>query len=180
VGLGFAACAPADLAAPRAAGAIATRTLATATGADGASDTGDAPAERLPADVVRRQLERAADGLLYTSETDHPFAYVHRAGPAPTPLTVAAFRAAFAVPDDVAVEELSLDDFLARHIERVDPNDPVAVALVPRYRQLRETLRRSVRAARVFRVGRIANDCYLVGTDASDDVVGLATLAVET
>jgi hypothetical protein len=169
------ACAGRDPTAPGMASASPTarpRTLV-----DGADE---APAERLPTEVARRQLERAAEGLLFTSESDYPFTYVRLAGPAPAPLTVEAFRTAAGLPADVPVEVVSLDDFLARHIERVDPADAAAVALVPRYRQLRETLRRVVRAPRVYRVGRIAITCYLVGTDASDDVVGLTTVAIET
>ena len=73
-----------------------------------------------------------------------------------------------------------IDDFFARHIERVDPYDDVAVALVPRYRVLRETIRHAVREPVVFRVGRIAIDCYVVGTDWEGNVVGLTTVAIET
>ena len=96
------------------------------------------------------------------------------------PLTAAAFRAAAGVPADSTVEEVSLDDFLARHIERVDPNDARAVALVPRYRALKRTLRLTARAPRVFRVGRVAIRCYLVGLDAFGNLVGLETVAIET
>ena len=78
------------------------------------------------------------------------------------------------------METITLDEFFGRHIERVDPDDPVAVALVPRYRVLRETVRHAVREPRVFRVGRIAIDCFIVGTDRNGDVVGLTTVAIET
>jgi hypothetical protein len=130
--------------------------------------------------AVRRRLERAAAGLLYTSESDYPFDYVDLPAAADAPLTVAAFRTAAGVPADVDVEERTLDDFFARHIERVDPSDPAAVALVPRYRALRNALRTSVRGARVFRVGRVVVRCYVVGVDRRGHVVGLATTAVET
>jgi hypothetical protein len=62
----------------------------------------------------------------------------------------------------------------------VDPSDAAAVALVPRYRRLREVLRTSVRGATVFRVGQIAIRCYIVGVDHRGHVVGLVTTAVET
>jgi len=84
------------------------------------------------------------------------------------------------VPAGEVVEARTLDDFFARHIERVDPNDAVAVALVPRYERLKRTIRTSVRDARVFRVGTIAIRCYVVGLDPWGNVVGLATTAVET
>ena len=134
----------------------------------------------VPIDVTRLRLERAAGELLYTSESDHPFRYVFRAGPIAGPLDEVAFRAVFRVPADVPVELVGLDDFFARHIERVDPADQVAVALVPRYRHLRETLRHALADPRVFRVGRIAIDCEIVGTDGAGNVVGLHTVAVET
>ena len=159
----LAACAPTErLAAPRAAPAAVERELG------------------VPIEVTRLRLERAASDLLYTSESDHPFRYVFRAGPVAGPLDVAAFRAAFEVPADVPVEVVGLDDFFARHIERVDPADTVAVALVPRYRHLRETLRHALAGTRVFRVGRIAIDCEIVGTDGAGNVVGLHTVAIET
>jgi hypothetical protein len=166
----LAACAPADrLAAPR---------LPTAPRPDAARSVDPAPGT--PVAVTRFLLERAAAGLLYTSESDYPFTYVFRAAAVPAPLAVEDFRRAFGIPPDAPVEVVSLDDFLARHIERVDPNDPVAIALVPRYRVLRETLRHAVDGVRVFRVGQIAIDCYLVGTDRAGNVVGLTTVAIET
>ena len=133
-----------------------------------------------PPPVTRMALERASAGLLYTSESDYPFLYYFHAGPVPTPLTVAAFRATLALPAETPVEVVSLDEFFARHIERVDPYDSVAVALVPRYIALRETIRAVVRDPVVFRVGRIAIDCYIVGTDRSGNLVGLTTIAIET
>jgi len=136
------------------------------------------PAERAAA--TRQRLERAATGLLYTSESDFPFTYVALPAAAHAPLTEATFRAAAGVPVDSPVEQRTIDEFFARHIERVDPSDAAAVALVPRYRRLREVLRTSVRGATVFRVGQIAIRCYIVGVDHRGHVVGLVTTAVET
>ncbi len=130
--------------------------------------------------AVRRRLERAADGLLYTSESDHPFTFYHGPARASAPLTAAEFRAAAGVPADSIVEEVSLDNFLARHVEHVDPNDAAAVALVPRYEALARELRATVREARVFRVGRVVVRCYVVGVDAFGNVTGLETVAIET
>ncbi len=146
----------------------------------GAALDADGSAPARSAAATRRRLERAAAGLVYTSESDYPFTYVAFAADAAAPLTEAAFRRAAGVPADSAVEARTLDEFFARHIERVDPNDAAAVALVPRYRALRRALRTSVRGARAFRVGGVVIRCYVVGVDARGDVVGLATTAVET
>ena len=155
-----------------------------------APPTGPAPALALSAVLqgtgadtggsIERRLARAAEGLLYTSESDYPFELYVQPASVDGALTVASFRLTAGVPADSVVEELSLDDFFARHIERVDPSDSAAQALVPRYRHLRTTIRTAVREARVFRVGRVLIHCYVVGTDADGNVVGLTTWAVET
>lgn len=134
----------------------------------------------LPTGIIRVRLEAAAAGLLYTSESDYPFTWYFHPGPTPSPLTIDAFRRMLRLAPSVTVETRSLDDFFARHIEAVDPFDATAVALVPRYRQLRETIRVVLRNPQVFRVGTIAIDCYIVGLDRAGNLVGLTTVAIET
>jgi hypothetical protein len=129
---------------------------------------------------LRRRLERAARGLLYTSESDVPFTWFSAPGPFVSPITDAELRAATGAADGDAVQTITLDQFFARHIERVDPADRVAVALVPRYRHLRETLRHAIPGIRVHRIGRIRIRCYLVGTDRDGNLVGLFTESIET
>lgn len=133
-----------------------------------------------PAGIARQLLEQASAGLTYTSESDRPFAWYFRPGPVAEPLTIDAFRAALGVAPTVLLEERDLDEFFARHIEWVDPYDATAVALVPRYERLRATVREVLREPRVFRVGRIAIDCYIVGLDRAGNLVGLTTVAIET
>ena len=133
-----------------------------------------------PTGVVRYVLEQASAGLTYTSESDRPFVWYQRPGPVALPLSVEGFRAALALPAEVPVETRDLDAFFARHIELVDPADSAAVALVPRYVALRQAIRDVLRAPVVFRVGRIAIDCYIVGLDRAGNLVGLTTVAVET
>ena len=82
--------------------------------------------------------------------------------------------------DPGRIETRELDEFFARHIERVDPYDAAAVALVPHYQALRETIRKVLVSPMVFRVGRIAIDCYIIGFDRAGNLVGLTTVAIET
>jgi hypothetical protein len=168
------ACAPERVTAPASAPPSASR----------------APADACPAACARAgtraraRLERAAAGLTYTSESDYPFEFV--SAPATSPhrprgaLDEAGLRAAFAIPPDAHVEVTSLDDFFARHIERVDPADHTARGLVPRYRALRRIVQTVTGSTRVYRVGEIQIRCYLVGVDAWGNVIGLATTAIET
>jgi hypothetical protein len=131
----------------------------------------------------RPLLEWASNGLLYTSESDYPFVHFLRARtgqPTNAPLSVAEFRSLLGIAPGTVVEIITLDAFFARHIERVDPADDVAQALIPRYVELRETLRTSLSQVVVYRVGTIAIDCYVVGFNAIGDLEGLKTISIET
>ena len=131
---------------------------------------------------LRARLEAAADGLVFSSEGDHPFHFVEiDAGADRWPASAAAFAAIIGAGRGEQVEEIELQEFLARHVERVDPLDSAAQALRPRYDALRQTLRAELEDLRVFRVGQVRVRCYAVGVDpASGRVVGLETLAIET
>lgn len=145
-----------------------------------ATPAGYVAGEGLPAPLARYLLERASAGLTYTSESDYPFTWYGNPGSVGTPLTIKGFRAALGIPADVPVEQVDLDRFFGRHIEWIDPYDPVSVSLVPRYENLKATIRYALRTPTVFRVGRIAIDCYIVGYDRAGALAGLKTVAIET
>ncbi len=153
-----------------------------------------------PTLTTRTLLERAARDLTYTSESDYPFVWFFQfvartqaAAPiadleddpflpdsSSRALSVQEFGALLEVPPAEQVDVVSLDAFFARHIEKVDPADSAAVALVPRYVVLRETLRRTLTGVQVFRVGQVVIRCYLVGLDSDGNLAGLTTTAIET
>lgn len=129
-------------------------------------------------DSSRAQIERAAAGLLYTSEGDYAFAWVSFPSTPAETLTPEAFAALLGRAGEPAAE-ISLDEFFARHVERVHSEDAVAMAQVPRYRALRETLRTALGKVRVFRLGTSTIDCYVVG-QLPDGLGGLHTVSIET
>lgn len=145
-----------------------------------ATPAGYVAGEGLPTGLARYLLERASAGLTYTSESDYPFSWYMRPGAVAAPVTVESFRAALGLPATTPVEVRTVDEFFARHIDNIDPYDPVAVELVPRYEQLVSAIRFSLRDPKVFRVGSIAIDCYIVGLDRYGQLVGLRTVAIET
>lgn len=129
-------------------------------------------------DATRARLERAAEGLVYTSEGDAPFEWMELG--AAEALTLEGFRALAGAAPGTRVEEVPLDRFFAGHIEESDPADPTAQSLRERYRALREALRDSLAEVRVFRVGEVEIRCYVVGRTPQGTVAGLATTAWET
>lgn len=131
-------------------------------------------------DMLRQRLEAAAEGLLYTSESDRPFEwFLLPGGAAGWPYSVDEFarRAALAAGP---LEERGLDRFFAPHIENTDPADTQTQALRPRYEALKEALRTELREVRVFRAGKIEVQCFVVGDDGAGSLAGLRTVAVET
>lgn len=134
--------------------------------------------ESSPDAALRGRLEGAAEGLTYTSESDRPFEFFFLAGGGDAPPGPEAFGALIGAPGPV--EERSLDDFLMRHIETIDPADTEAQRMRPRYEALRETLRTQLRGTTVYRTGRIEVQCYVVGGDEHGNLAGVRTVAIET
>jgi hypothetical protein len=130
---------------------------------------------------IRARLEKAAEGLVFSSESDRPFEpFELPGGGAGWPYGVEEFARRIGAPVDAPLEERSLYRLLGQHIELTDPHDTQSQALRPRYEALRELLASGLRDVRVFRIGRVEVDCYAVGEDGAGNLAGLHTVAVET
>ena len=137
-------------------------------------------------DPLGAEIERAAEGLVYSSEGDSPFDFFSREAKG-TPIADARALAALLdgpLGEADEVEERTLDQFFKRHIETSDSYDTRAQEIRPRYESLRALLRRELAGVRVLRVRRRADRavvrCYVVGLDPRGQLVGLATSAIET
>jgi hypothetical protein len=133
-------------------------------------------------DPLRDRLESAAAGLVYSSESDRPFVFRRFPGIAiPVAQLSSTELASLAGARGGEVSELSLDELLARHIDRVDALDVESQRLIPRYEALRDAVRGSLEDVRVIRHGGVEVRCLVLGNDpASGEIAGLETVAVET
>jgi hypothetical protein len=130
---------------------------------------------------LRGEIEGAAEGLLYTSESDRPFEWFELpGGAAGWPYGVDVFARRIGAAAGAPVEERTLDRMFRPHIETVDPSDTRSVEIRPRYEALKQMLASRLREVRVFRVGRIEIDTYAVGDDGHGNLAGVRTVAVET
>lgn len=129
---------------------------------------------------TRERLEAAAEGLLFISESESPFEYEELPGEAPEEMTPDAVRAALGEAEETPVAELSLDRFLAGHIEESDPADPVAQENVARYTALKQALAEGLADVRVFRVGDVQVRYHALGRTPDGRLAGLAASALET
>jgi hypothetical protein len=125
-----------------------------------------------PDAALRERLEREAEGLAYTSESDRPFEFFFLPGAGDRPPGAEAFARLIGAEPASPLEERDLDEFFLRHAE--------TQRIRPRYEALRETLRNELRWTTVYRIGRIEVQCYVVGGDGRGNLAGLRTVAVET
>lgn len=130
---------------------------------------------------LRGEVMAAAEGLVYSSESDRPFEWFELpGGAAGWPYGADEFARRIGAAAGAPVEERTLDRFFKPHIETVDPLDTRAQEIRPRYEALKKLLATRLGEVRVFRIGRIEIDCYVVGDDGRGNVAGVRTVAVET
>ena len=128
---------------------------------------------------VLQALKAATDGLLYASETDSPFELVHWPRKSPT-LTGSGLVSLIGKKPNVRVEEVGLEKFFQDLIQDQDWHDDHDKKIVERYRNLLAVLKKQLTDAKVFKVGKVQIDIYIVGRTSDGEWVGTKTSAVET
>lgn len=146
-------------------------------------------------DSLREELEKAADGLNYTSESFNPFQFFTLPAEGENDLTPEGFLNRlgisqavideFNLPVERLIEERRLESFLpsAEDLaagDGVEASDPEVAAEAKKYRELESLLKKRLRGLKVFCVGQVEIRCYLVGLDERGNLAGLVTLAIET
>jgi hypothetical protein len=130
---------------------------------------------------ARRLFSRIADacrGLNYVSETDaavEPVAF----GPAHD-TTEAGFREAAALPPDARVETVPAEVFFAPVAAARPWHTTMQKKNAAGFAALWRLLESELEGVRVYRVGRVRIDIYVVGMDGGGEWTGVRTKAVET
>jgi Nuclease A inhibitor-like protein len=119
------------------------------------------------------RLQQTTVDLLWVSESDYPFQIVVWSD---KEINLMLF------PDrpDEDTKVISLDDFFAPVLKVEDWYEAEELANVDRYKLLLETIRSNLTELKVFRIGSIEIDIYIVGKTPSGDVIGLKTTIIET
>ena len=158
------------------------------------SDSGKRKSAPKPPLSLRDELEAAAAGLTYMSESDYPFQFFTLPAESEKELTPEGFLNRlgisqlideFDVPTDKLIEEMTLDDFLPdeddldeRH--GTDTSDPEVASEGERIQRLKQVLKKRLHGIRVLRVGKVQIRCYIAGLDEQGNIAGLVTTAIET
>jgi hypothetical protein len=122
--------------------------------------------------TVLTALKKASKGLLYPSDSDEPFEPVAW-GKADGDLTPDKVLKLAGAPAGTKVEEVKADDFFKNLTsDEIDDAD--------KYKNLQKVVNDQLSGVRVFRVGKIKIDVYLVGQTKDGEWGGLKTRSVET
>jgi hypothetical protein len=126
------------------------------------------------------KLQEASAGLLMPSESDYPFeVFVAPAGsslPLPSPVLLSWIHRSA----DTAVEGVNLPYFF-RNVTRERPEHGESEReAVRRFRHLQQVLEQELADVRVYRVGSIRIDAYILGRTSEAQIAGLKTTLIET
>jgi hypothetical protein len=127
-------------------------------------------------DDVLQTITAAGSGLSYPSERDAPLLPYRFAGEP----TAAALLAAEGKPPSTHVEEETLDAFLEGLLDAGPDASEVDRRDASAWRALKETIERELTDVRVYWVGEVDVDAYVLGRAPSGAWLGLKTHAVET
>lgn len=128
--------------------------------------------------AIFHALGRAAAGLLFPSESDAPLTPYRWAGAGePTP---AALREALALAPETPVETVTARDFFAGVTEAPEGASAEERAQAARFHALVELLSGALADLRVYRVGAVDVDAFVLGRHPSGAWLGLRTHLVET
>lgn len=126
-----------------------------------------------------QQLHHLTQDLLWTSETDAPFEIMEWQEQT-CDVTPADLLLLTQHPTDTPIESVNIDDFFAGAVDEQDWFGDEEKIMAEHYRELLATLKQNLHQLRVYRVGDVAIDIYIVGKTDCGTLVGLATKVVET
>ena len=129
-------------------------------------------------DVVN-QLKAASSGLQFMSESDYSFEAFAWEGQAGEPWTSEKVAQHTGHPAGAPVKVLTLVDFFRPATEEEDWFGPEEKESAAKFRNLERTIASLLSDVKVYRVGQIEIDVYIIGS-CGNDCIGLSTKVVET
>lgn len=136
------------------------------------------------AENLTDKLTAAAKDLYYISETDasfESFVWTREAGAEAFSAVNAADVLRFAGnAPDAPVSEQTTEDFFRNSVTEQDWHGDEEKATLKRFVKLKELIEKELREVKVFKIGEIELDVYIVGINSDGNLAGLKTKAVET
>ena len=124
------------------------------------------------------KLKNASQGLMWASESDYPFEPV--LWQSMEDLTADKLLQQAGKPPDTPVRVTDIDKFFSNAIASQDWYDEEQKAEVKKCRHLLEELKANLTDIKVYWVGTIEVEIYIVGRTPDGNIAGLSTMVVET
>jgi hypothetical protein len=129
--------------------------------------------------AVSSILTKATSGLLMPSESDHPFTSFTWTDAGKRSITTARVLALTGHTADAAVEVVDLGYFFRNVARHQSWHDRQQGLNVRKFQRLMRVLERHLTDIRVYRIGTIQIDAYIVGR-CGRNLAGLSTTLIET
>ena len=125
-------------------------------------------------------LEAAIAHLLWMSESDFPFEVVFWANQPLETLTVPQLLALTGHAPDTPVTQMGCERFFRWVTQPQDWHSPEEQATVRRYQALVATLQTELSDLRVYQIGTLTLDIFILGQTPANHVAGITTKAIGT
>lgn len=125
-------------------------------------------------------LAAAASGLMFISESDYPLEPVALAAPAGLVSVASVLLQHLGLPADTPVQEQDLAYFLRNHTRQAPVFSQEKLERAQRFGHLQQVLEQELRDIKVYRVGNIQVQAFILGRDARGQLSGLKTTLIET
>ncbi|MEH2163545.1 MAG: nuclease A inhibitor family protein [Nostoc sp.] len=126
---------------------------------------------------IVEKLKEASTGLLMMSESDYPFEVVQWEGAAPaTQEKILQLRGSQNLP----IEVVELDYLFRNCAFEQEWHNELQKQDVKKFQTLIQTLKDNLSDIKVYRVGQINIDAYIIGQTKDGDLAGVVTKLVET
>jgi Nuclease A inhibitor-like protein len=124
-------------------------------------------------------LKAIAEGLTWMSESDYPFE-VSQLPDRANPLNTEELLQLTGHDADAPVEEISIKNFFAPVIQPQDWHEEADKQRMQRFQTLLQWIEQHLSDVKVYRVGTIEIDVYIIGKTESGAWISLSTKAIET
>ena len=126
------------------------------------------------------QLQEATKDLRWVSESDAPFEVVDWNDCSLGRLDDDTLLKLTNQPEPKPIETMDFDQFFDYPTQVQDWHGEEETAIAHQYQAIADTLKQNLHNLKVYRIGEIQLDIYILGMTDDGKIVGLATKAVET
>jgi hypothetical protein len=130
-------------------------------------------------DKITEKLRQSSADLLMMSESDYPFEVCLWTSQA-NGLTTQKLLQLTDHSEDSSVEEVALDYLFRNCAYEQEWHDEQQKQNVKKFQSLVQILKDNLNEIKVYRIGTIDLDVYIIGKTSSGDIAGLSTKVVET